>query len=56
MWGLNVFVGENRSGKTTFLEAFALPILEYKTEKFGIENFNNPNNKIENQYLFSRRI
>ena len=45
--GLNVFVGENGSGKTALLEAFALPILEYKTENFGIENFNNPNNKIE---------
>jgi len=45
--GLNVFVGENGSGKTALLDAFALPILEYKTENFGIDNFNNPNKKIE---------
>jgi predicted ATP-dependent endonuclease of OLD family len=45
--GLNVFVGENGSGKTALLDAFALPILEYKTENFSIDNFNDPNKKIE---------
>ncbi|MBU4274986.1 AAA family ATPase [Patescibacteria group bacterium] len=45
--GLNVFVGENGSGKTALLDAFALPILEYKTEKFGIENFNDTSRKVE---------
>ena len=45
--GLNVFVGENGSGKTMLLEAFALPILEYKTANFGIDNFNNKDKKIE---------
>lgn len=45
--GLNVFVGENGSGKTALLDAFALPILEYKTENFGIENFNDTSKKIE---------
>ncbi len=45
--GLNVFVGENGSGKTALLDAFALPILEYKTENFGIENFNDTNKKVE---------
>ncbi len=45
--GLNVFVGENGSGKTALLDAFAFPILEYKTENFGIENFNDTNKKIE---------
>lgn len=40
--GLNVFVGENGSGKTALLDAFALPILEYKTENFGLNNFNDP--------------
>lgn len=44
--GLNVFVGENGSGKTALLDAFALPILEYKTENFGIDNFNDPSKKI----------
>ena len=40
--GLNVFVGENGSGKTALLNAFALPILEYKTENFSISDFNDP--------------
>jgi AAA15 family ATPase/GTPase len=45
--GLNVFVGENGSGKTALLDAFALPILEYKTEKFGVDSFNDTNKKVE---------
>lgn len=45
--GLNVFVGENGSGKTALLDSFALPILEYKTENFGIDNFNDTSKKIE---------
>lgn len=45
--GLNVFVGENGSGKTALLDAFALPILEYKTENFGIDNFNDTDKKVE---------
>ena len=45
--GLNVFVGENGSGKTALLDAFALPILKYKTENFGIDNFNDISKDIE---------
>jgi len=45
--GLNVFVGENGSGKTALLDAFALPILEYKTENFRVDNFNDTSKKIE---------
>lgn len=45
--GLNVFVGENGSGKTALLDAFVLPILEYKTENFSIDNFNKPDEKVE---------
>jgi len=45
--GLNVFVGEDGSGKTALLDAFALPILEYKTENFGVDNFNDTSKKIE---------
>lgn len=45
--GLNVFVGENGSGKTALLDAFALPVLEYKTENFGIDNFHDTSKKIE---------
>lgn len=43
--GLNVFVGENGSGKTALLDAFALPILEYKTENFSISDLNDPENE-----------
>lgn len=45
--GLNVFVGENGSGKTALLDAFVLPILEYKTENFGVDNFNDTSKKVE---------
>jgi len=45
--GLNVFVGENGSGKTALLDAFALPILEYKAENFGIDNFNDTDKRLE---------
>lgn len=45
--GLNVFVGENGSGKSALLEAFSLPILEYKTKDFGIDNFNDIKKNIE---------
>lgn len=45
--GLNVFVGENGSGKTAVLDALALPIIEYKTENFGIDNFNDTGKEIE---------
>ena len=37
--GLSVFVGENGSGKTALLDAFSLPLLEYKTENFSINDF-----------------
>ena len=45
--GLNVFIGENGGGKTALLDAFVLPILEYKTESFSISDFNNPTEKTE---------
>jgi len=45
--GLNLFIGENGCGKTALLDAFALPILEYKTDNFSIENFNNPLERME---------
>ena len=40
--GVNVFVGENGCGKTTLLEALSLPILEYKSDSFTLEDMNNP--------------
>lgn len=39
--GLNVFVGENGSGKTALLDALSLPILEYKTDNFSVSDLNN---------------
>lgn len=40
--GINVFVGENGLGKTTLLEAIALPMLEYKSDAFTIDDMNDP--------------
>lgn len=45
--GLNVFVGENGCGKTTLLEALVLPILEFKSESFSIDDFNSLDKKTE---------
>lgn len=44
--GLNVFVGENASGKTSLLDAFVLPLLEFKSENFSVDDFNDPNEKV----------
>jgi predicted ATP-dependent endonuclease of OLD family len=44
--GLNVFVGENGCGKTALLDALSLPLLEYKTDSFSIEDFNDPTDKV----------
>lgn len=40
--GINVFVGENGCGKTTILEALAMPILEYKSDAFSLDDMNDP--------------
>ncbi len=40
--GINVFVGENSSGKTTLLDAIALTLLEYKSDSFSIDDVNDP--------------
>lgn len=45
--GLTVLVGENGCGKTTILEALALPILEYKAESFSLKDLNDVNEKAE---------
>lgn len=45
--GLNVFVGENASGKTSLLEAFALPLLEFKADSFSLNDMSEPNEKVE---------
>ena len=43
--GLNLFVGENGCGKTSLLEAFALPLLSYKADGFSLSDFFDPNKK-----------
>jgi len=50
--GLNLFIGENGCGKTSLLEAFALPLLSYKAESFSLSDFYNPNEKTKIQ-IFS---
>ena len=40
--GINVFVGENGCGKTTLLDALALPLLEYKSDSFSLDDINDP--------------
>jgi AAA15 family ATPase/GTPase len=40
--GINIFVGENGCGKTTVLDAIALPLLEYKSESFSVDDINDP--------------
>lgn len=40
--GINVFVGENGCSKTTLLDALSLPLLEYKSESFSIDDMNSP--------------
>lgn len=40
--GLTVLVGENGCGKTSILDAIALPLLQYKAESFSINDFNDP--------------
>jgi len=43
--GLNLFVGENGCGKTSILEAFALPLLSYKADGFSLGDFFDPTEK-----------
>lgn len=47
--GLNVFVGENGCGKTSLLEALALPILEFKSDNFSLTDMNDPNKAVDIQ-------
>ncbi len=43
--GLTVFVGENGCGKSSLLDAIALPLLSYKADGFSIQDINNPAEK-----------
>lgn len=49
--GLTVFVGENGCGKTALLDAIALPLLEYKADKFCLQDFEDPKQKVSVEIL-----
>jgi AAA15 family ATPase/GTPase len=44
--GINIFVGENGCGKTTLLDALSLPILEYKSDNFSVDDMNDPQKQV----------
>ena len=45
--GLNVFVGENGTGKTSILDAISFCLTEYKGDTIDIADFNQPDEKLE---------
>jgi len=45
--GLTIFVGENGCGKTSLLDAIALPLLEYKIDNFSIDDIFDPKEKVD---------
>jgi predicted ATP-dependent endonuclease of OLD family len=53
--GLTLFVGENGCGKTSLLDAFALPLLSYKAESFSLDDFYEPTERAIIQ-IFSKEV
>jgi AAA15 family ATPase/GTPase len=45
--GLTIFVGENGCGKSSLLDAFALPYVSYKADSFSLADINKPDSKVE---------
>lgn len=45
--GLTIFVGENSCGKSTLLDAFAMPYVSYKTDSFSLSDINDPGKIVE---------
>ena len=45
--GLTIFVGENGCGKSSLLDAFAMPYVSYKMDSFSLSDINKPENKVE---------
>lgn len=54
--GLNLFVGENGCGKTSLLEAFALPLLSYKADSFSLNDFFDPCEKTNIQVFTEKNF
>lgn len=52
--GLTLFVGENGCGKTSLLDALALPLLSFKADSFSLDDFFNPDEKTNIQ-VFSEK-
>ncbi|MEZ5358853.1 MAG: AAA family ATPase [Candidatus Zixiibacteriota bacterium] len=49
--GLTVFVGENGCGKTSLLDAIALPLLSYKADSFTFHDLHDPKHKAHIEVL-----
>lgn len=49
--GLTAFVGENACGKTSLLDAIALPLLSFKAEALTLGDFYDPNKVLEIRVL-----
>lgn len=45
--GLTILVGENGCGKSTILDAFAMPYISYKPDSFSLDDINSPDKKVE---------
>lgn len=45
--GLTVFIGENGCGKSSLLDAIALPLVPYKADDFDLRDFNDPSHGTE---------
>lgn len=49
--GLTVYVGENGCGKSSLLEAMALPLLKYKAEAVTLQDLHDPLQKVQIELL-----
>lgn len=45
--GLNIFVGENGCGKSSLIDALALPYVSFKADSFSLNDLNDPNKDCE---------